>query len=91
MNAEDTFMNGLSQGVYGDGTVTNSVGGLQLLVASSPTTGVVGGIDRSVWTFWQNQAWSAATNGSTTLNLQPFYNKWMRCGFSSFVAVIIPI
>ena len=29
-------MNGLSQGVYGDGTVTNSVGGLQLLVASSP-------------------------------------------------------
>ncbi len=68
MNAEDTFMNGLSQGVYGDGTVTNSVGGLQLLVASSPTTGVVGGIDRAVWSFWQNQAWSAATNGSTTLN-----------------------
>ncbi len=61
-------MNGLSQGVYGDGTVTNSVGGLQLLVASSPTTGVVGGIDRAVWSFWQNQAWSAATNGSTTLN-----------------------
>ncbi len=68
MNAEDTFMNGLSQGVYGDGSITNSVGGLQLLVATSPTTGVVGGIDRSVWTFWQNQTWSAATNGSTTLS-----------------------
>jgi hypothetical protein len=68
MNAEDTFMNGLSQGVYGDGSVTNSVGGLQLLVATSPTTGVVGGIDRSVWTFWQNQTWSAATNGNTTLS-----------------------
>jgi hypothetical protein len=67
MNAEDTFMNGLSQGIYGDGTVSNSVGGLQLLVASSPTTGTVGGIDRSQWTFWQNQAWSAVTNGSTTL------------------------
>lgn len=50
MNAEDTFMNGLSQGIYGDGTVTNSVGGLQLLVATSPTSGVVGGIDRSQWT-----------------------------------------
>src|SRR5882762_4003443 len=59
-NAEDTFMNGLSQGIYGDGTVTNSVGGLQLLVATSPTSGVVGGIDRSQWSFWQNQAWSAA-------------------------------
>ncbi len=68
MNAEDTFMNGLSQGIYGDGSITNSVGGLQLLVATSPTTGVVGGIDRSVWTFWQNQTWSAATNGSTTLS-----------------------
>jgi hypothetical protein len=67
MNAEDTFMNGLSQGVYGDGTVTNSVGGLQLLVSSSPTSGVVGGIDRASWSFWRNQAWSAGTNGSTVL------------------------
>jgi hypothetical protein len=63
-----TFMNGLSQGIYGDGSVTNSVGGLQLLVASSPTTGVVGGIDRSQWTFWQNQTWSASTNGGTVLS-----------------------
>jgi len=61
-------MNGLSQGVYGDGTVANSVGGLQLLVSSSPTSGVVGGIDRSQWSFWQNQSWSASTNGSTTLS-----------------------
>ena len=68
MNAEDTFMNGLSQGIYGDGTVTNSVGGLQLLVATSPTTGVVGGIDRASWTFWQNQTWSAATDGGTVLS-----------------------
>lgn len=67
-NAEDTFMNGLSQGVYGDGTVTNSVGGLQLLVASSPTTGTVGGIDRATWSFWQNQKWSAATDGSTVIS-----------------------
>src|SRR5580698_5370795 len=68
MNAEDTFMNGLSQGIYGDGTVTGSVGGLQLLVAASPSTGVIGGIDRSQWTFWQNQTWSASTNGNTVLS-----------------------
>ena len=68
MNAEDTFMNGLSQGVYGDGSVTSSVGGLQLLVAASPSTGVVGGIDRASWTFWRNQVWSAATNGLTVLS-----------------------
>ena len=40
----------------------NSVGGLQLLVATSPTTGVVGGIDRSQWAFWRNQAYSASAN-----------------------------
>jgi hypothetical protein len=67
-NGEDTFMNGLSQGIYGDGTVTNSVGGLQLLVSTSPTSGVVGGIDRASWTFWRNQKWSAATDGSTVLS-----------------------
>jgi hypothetical protein len=67
MNAEDTFMNGLSQGIYGDGTVSNSVGGLQLLVASSPGTGTVGGIDRASWQFWRNQSWSAATNGGAIL------------------------
>lgn len=82
MNAEDTFMNGLSQGIYGDGTVTNSVGGLQLLVAASPSTGVVGGIDRASWSFWRNQTWSAATDGSTTLSsatiLQQMDGLWVK-------------
>ena len=42
-NGERTFLNGLSMGLYGDGSVANSIGGLQLLIASSPSTGVVGG------------------------------------------------
>lgn len=62
-NGEMTFMNGLSNGVYGDGTVSGSIGGLQLLVASSPNTGTVGGIDRSQWAFWRNIVFSALTNG----------------------------
>lgn len=80
-NAEDTFMNLLSQGVYGDGTVTGSVGGLQLLVASSPTSGLVGGIDRATWTFWQNQAYSSVTNGgaaATSANIQNYMDSlWL--------------
>lgn len=75
-------MNGLSQGIYGDGSVSNSVGGLQLLVSSSPTTGVVGGIDRSQWTFWQNQKWSAGTDGGTVLSsatiLQQMDSLWVK-------------
>jgi hypothetical protein len=62
-NAEDTFMNGMSNGIYGDGTVTGSVNGLQLLVSTSPSSGVIGGIDRGTWSFWQNIAYSGVTNG----------------------------
>lgn len=62
-NGERTFMNGLSNGVYGDGSVAGSIGGLQLLVAASPSTGVVGGIDRATWSFWRNISYSAVTNG----------------------------
>lgn len=62
-NGERTFMNGLSNGVYGDGSVSGSIGGLQLLVAASPTSGTVGGIDRSQWAFYRNIVYSALTNG----------------------------
>jgi hypothetical protein len=77
-NAEETFMNGMSQGIYGDGTVTGSVNGLQLLVAASPGTGIVGGIDRSTWTFWQNQSYGAVTNGgaaATAANIQNYMDS----------------
>lgn len=67
-NAEDTFMNGLSQGVYGDGTVANSVAGLRLLVSTAPGTGIVGGIDRLSWEFWRNRARSALTDGGVVLS-----------------------
>lgn len=80
-NAEDTFMNGMSQGIYGDGTVTGSVNGLQLLVSTSPSSGIVGGIDRSTWTFWQNQAYGAVTNGGaamTSANIQSYMDTlWL--------------
>ncbi len=77
-NAEDTFMNGMSQGIYGDGTVTGSVNGLQLLVANSPSTGIVGGIDRATWTFWQNQVYQALTTGgavATAANIQNYMDS----------------
>ena len=81
-NAEDTFMNGMSNGIYGDGTVTGSVGGLQLLVATSPSSGVVGGIDRATWSFWQNIAYGAVTNGgaaASSANIQNYMDSlWVQ-------------
>jgi hypothetical protein len=67
-NGERTFMNGLANGIYGDGTTTGSINGLQLLVAASPSTGVVGGIDRATWSFWRNISFSAITNGGVAAN-----------------------
>src|SRR5579859_7755143 len=77
-NGERTFLNGLSQGAYGDGTVANSIGGLQLLVANSPSTGVVGGIDRSQYSFWRNITFSAGTSGgapSSAANIQDYMDQ----------------
>lgn len=81
-NGERTFMNGLSNGIYGDGTVAGSIGGLQLLVASSPTSGTVGGIDRASWPFWRNIVFSALTNGgaaTNTANILGYMNSlWVQ-------------
>lgn len=74
-NAIRTFKNNFSADVYSDGTLANQIGGLQVLV-SDTGTGVVGGIDSSVWGFWKSQVQSAAaplqgggaiTPGTTTM------------------------
>ena len=81
-NGEQTFMNGLSQGIYGDGSVTGSINGLQLLVAASPATGTVGGIDRSQWPFWRNKVFDALTDGGGAANaaniLQYMDSIWVQ-------------
>lgn len=59
-NAIKTMSNKMSAAVYGDGTGSSGkeIGGLALLVADSPSTGVVGGIDRSTVgnEFWRNKS-----------------------------------
>jgi hypothetical protein len=58
-NAINTFANNFSSDMYGDGSVTNQIDGLQKLVADSGT-GTVGGINATTWAFWQNKVQSAA-------------------------------
>lgn len=55
-NAEKTMMNNIAVDAYSNGTASGGkqMGGLQLLVADSPTSGTVGGINRATWSFWQN-------------------------------------
>lgn len=68
-NAEDTFQNGLSYYIYSDGSVTGSITGLGSLVSTAPSSGTVGGIDRSTWVFWRNIAYSGLTNGGAAVSV----------------------
>lgn len=79
-NAERTMKNNISADIYSDGTADGGkqIGGLQLLVDVTPATGIVGGIDASAWTFWQNVAFDATTDGSAAVsasNIQSYMNR----------------
>jgi hypothetical protein len=58
-NAMNTFANNFSADMYSDGSLSNQIGGLQLLV-SDAGTGTVGGINSTNWTFWRSLVQSAA-------------------------------
>jgi hypothetical protein len=84
-NLMDTLRNQLGAALYGDGTGSGgkTIGGLQLLVADDPTTGTVGGIDRSTNAFWRNQVYdfstSAGANASAS-NIQAGMNSlYLSC------------
>jgi len=79
-NAERTLVNNIALDCYSDGTADGGrqIGGLQLMVSSAPTSGVIGGIDRSAWQFWRNQAFSGVNNGGaavTAANIQSYMNR----------------
>lgn len=81
-NAERTLINNIALDCYSDGTSDGGrqIGGLALLVAVSPSTGTVGGIDRSasIASFWRNISFDATTDGgaaATSSNIQSYMNR----------------
>jgi hypothetical protein len=84
-NAERTALNQVGASIFSDGTGSSGkeIGGFQLLVADSPTTGTVGAIDRSAQTFWRNQTYDfsseAGGNASATNILTGLNTLWRRC------------
>ena len=77
-NAEKSMKNLLGTAVYADGTGTSSkeIGGLQLLVADTPTN-TVGGISGSTYSWWKNISYDLSSVGSTasTTNIQTHMNS----------------
>lgn len=81
LNAEKTMLNQMSSAVYGDGTGGSgkAIGGLGLLIADDPTSGTVGGINRTTAgnEFWRNKASTAAAK-LTPETIRPFMDKmWL--------------
>ena len=83
-NAERTMMNNISADMYSDGTADGGkqIGGLQSLISDDPTSGSVGGIDRSTYSFWRSQMFDATTTGgaaATAANIQGYMNTmWLN-------------
>ena len=83
-NAEKTFANNLNFDAYSNGTADGGlqIGGLQLLIADAPTSGIVGGIDRSQWPFWRNFAYSGVNNGGNAVSSATITgymnNMWLK-------------
>lgn len=91
-NAAKTMANNLSIGIYSDGTGTSSkqITGLLAQVAEDPTTGTVGGIDRSSWAFWQNQTLGPATTIDAT-NIESYMQQlYIACTRGADVPDLIP-
>jgi hypothetical protein len=68
--AEAQLQNRMDYDCYQDGTGNSSknIGGLALLVPDTPTTGTVGGISRSAFSFWQSVSYSGVTNGGAAVS-----------------------
>lgn len=79
-NAEKTIVNNVALDCYSDGTADGGkqIGGMQLLVDTTPATGIVGGIDAATWGFWRNVAFDSTTDGGTAAtsgNIQSYMNR----------------
>jgi hypothetical protein len=78
--AEDTFWNQMSASIYSDGSGWGGkqINGLALLISKSPTSGIVGGIDRSSQVWWRNVSVNANTDSRgvvTSSNIQSYMNS----------------
>lgn len=67
---EIQMMNRMDYDMYQDGTGNGgkNITGLAAMIPSVPTSGIYGGIDRSVWDFWRPQVYSGVTDGGAAVS-----------------------
>jgi len=80
-NAEKTMANQVSIGIYSDGSGSagKQITGLQAQVADAPSTGIVGGINRANFAFWQNQTVTLTSTDNSTELAGDMRTLWVAC------------
>lgn len=82
---EAQLQNRIDYDLYQNGTGNGgkNLTGLAAAIADLPTSGSYGGIDRSLWTFWQNQYYRGVTDGGAAVsaaNIQAYMTTLgLRC------------
>lgn len=71
-NLKNSMRSTINTDLFSDGTGNSSkaIGGLQLIISTTPTSGTVGGINRGSFSFWRNQQTSGAKTTSAFDNLR---------------------
>ena len=71
-NGKDTHIATMNRQMFSDGTGNGGkdIAGLQSIIATAPTTGTVGGINRATYSFWRSRQTSGAQTSSAFDNLR---------------------
>src|SRR3990167_309729 len=71
-NGKDSHIADLNRQMWSDGTGNSSqdIGGVQLLISTTPTTGTRGGISSVTWSFWRSRQKSGAKTSADFDNLR---------------------
>jgi len=71
-NGKNSAIANLNRSLFADGSGNGAldIDGLQKIIATDPTSGVVGGIDRATFAFWRNRQTSGAKSSSAFDNLR---------------------
>lgn len=76
---KEGFMQKLDLELHRDGTQdADAIAGLDVLVSTAPTTGVVGGLDRASATYWRNHAETGIQTGTVGTLAQKMESAWRK-------------
>lgn len=77
---KEGFLQRLDLELHRDGTQDpDALAGLDVLVSTTPTTGVVGGLDSATATYWRNHAETSIATGTVGNLAQKMELAWRKC------------